>query len=299
MIENKNDFTVIVEVENANPNGDPLNGNRPRQDSEDYGIISAECIKRKIRNVMQIMGHDIFVQMQSRTEDGATSLKERVKGNKDLEKAEKKNDEKLFRKTACEKWLDVRTFGQVFAFSNTISTGITGPVTIQIGKSVLPVEVTEMQITKSVNGEPTKKTAKKDSEKKTSETAETDAGKSGMSSDRMGSRAYVEHGLYVIRGSVNPYLAEKTGFDEKDLEVIKECVKNLFLGDASASRPEGSVNVRKVIWWTHPGKTASVSTKKVFDSVHIEPKTETPKSYEDYDITVEELPNIKTEIVDM
>ena len=58
---NKIDFTVLVMVKNANPNGDPLNGNRPRETYDGYGEISDVCIKRKIRNRLQDMGGTYFL----------------------------------------------------------------------------------------------------------------------------------------------------------------------------------------------------------------------------------------------
>ena len=58
---NKIDFEVLVMVQNANPNGDPLNGNRPRETYDGFGEISDVCIKRKIRNRLQDMGENIFV----------------------------------------------------------------------------------------------------------------------------------------------------------------------------------------------------------------------------------------------
>ena len=50
ILKNKIDFEVIVAVDHANPNGDPLNGNRPRTTYAGNGEISDVCIKRKIRN---------------------------------------------------------------------------------------------------------------------------------------------------------------------------------------------------------------------------------------------------------
>ena len=74
---NKIDFDLLVSVSYANPNGDPLNGNRPRTDYNDFGEISDVCIKRKIRNRMQDLGYNVFVQSADRADDGATSLQKR------------------------------------------------------------------------------------------------------------------------------------------------------------------------------------------------------------------------------
>ena len=62
VLQNKIDFAVLFSVKKANPNGDPLDGNRPRVDYDGFGEVSDVCIKRKIRNRLQDMGEKIFVQ---------------------------------------------------------------------------------------------------------------------------------------------------------------------------------------------------------------------------------------------
>ena len=139
--ENKVDFVVLVSVKNANSNGDPLNGNRPRTDYNGFGEISDVCIKRKIRNRMQDMGNEIFVKSDERADDGFICLKSRA------ECLSKIKSQEEFAKTACEKWLDVRSFGQVFAFKgfDCASVGVRGPVSIHQAVSVDPVEIESMQ----------------------------------------------------------------------------------------------------------------------------------------------------------
>lgn len=58
-IKNKIDFAVVFIVDKANPNGDPLNGNRPRQDYDGHGEVSDVAIKRKLRNRLQDEGESI------------------------------------------------------------------------------------------------------------------------------------------------------------------------------------------------------------------------------------------------
>ena len=277
VLSNKIDFVALVTVTKANSNGDPLNGNRPRIDYNGMGEISDVCIKRKLRNRMQDLGYDIFVQSEDRTSDGFRSLSDRAsamtKGIKDKE---------VYAKTACEKWMDVRSFGQVFAFKSTdksgVSVGVRGPVSIHQAVSVSPVEVESMQITKSVNGEPGEK----------------------RSSDTMGMKHFVRFGLYELKGSINVQLAEKTGFTQEDAEVIKECLRTLFVTDASSARPEGSMEVYKVYWWQHNCRDGQYSTAKVHRSVHITPKDTAaiPTSAEDYTITLDTLPGLTPEIID-
>ena len=79
-LKNKIDFAALLSVTMANPNGDPLDGNRPRVDLDGYGEISDVCIKRKLRNRMQDLGEAVFVQSADRCDDGCGSLSERAQG---------------------------------------------------------------------------------------------------------------------------------------------------------------------------------------------------------------------------
>ena len=282
-LQHKIDFALIITATNANPNGDPLNGNRPREDFEGYGEISDVCIKRKIRNRLQDMGENVFVQSDDRCSDGFDSLHARADGNatlKALSKGKQTNKE-AFAKAACEQWIDVRSFGQVFAFKgDAASVGVRGPVSIQQATSVSPVEIVSMQITKSVNSE---------------------SGKEGKASDTMGMKHRVAFGLYVVRGSINCQLAEKTGFTDKDAEKIKQALCTLFENDASSARPEGSMEVCRLYWWEHNCKMPKYSSAKIHRLLRVSLKdgVTTPKSFEDYNIVVDELDGVKPEIIDL
>ncbi len=249
-LNNKIDFAVVISVKNANPNGDPLNGNRPRTDFEGRGEISDVCIKRKIRNRLQDMGERIFVQSDDRCDDGFTNLRDRAQGDEELKKLMKGKDADAYMKKACDKWIDVRSFGQVFAFKDKdkeggVSIGVRGPVSVHTAVSVRPVDVTSMQITKSVNGEPGEK----------------------RGSDTMGMKHRVDFGVYIIYGSINPQLSEKTGFSDEDAEKIKQALISLFENDASSARPDGSMEVHKVIWWKHNCRSGQYSSAKVHRSL--------------------------------
>lgn len=280
-LENKIDFAVLVTVHKANPNGDPLNGNRPREDFDGNGEISDVCIKRKIRNRWQDLGEHIFVQSNERTDDGYKSLSERAEKNAELRNATKSKNEDDFIAAACRTWLDVRAFGQVFAFKTKeiLSTGVRGPVSICVAESVDPVNMTTMQIMKSTNSEP------------------TDVGKSP---DTVGSKSRVEFGLYVIRGAVNVQLAEKTGFSSEDSDKLKQALLTLFENDASAARPDGSMEVRRIYWWKHNCKGGQYSSAKVQRTLKItrKPGVDVASSFEDYDIQLENLPGLTPEILE-
>ena len=260
-LNHKIDFAIIIAVNNANPNGDPLNGNRPRTDFAGNGEITDVCLKRKIRDRLQEAGETIFVQSDEKKTDGMTSLKNRAYdedvglGKNAFEANKKENIEAKRDETAqkaCEKWFDVRAFGQVFAFkadtknADGVSIPIRGPVSIQSAFSLQPVDITSTQITKSVSGE-------------------GDGTKKG--SDTMGMKHRVDKGIYVTYGAITPQLAERTGFSNADADKIKEILPKLFEGDASSARPEGSMQVKKVIWWEHSSKSGQHSSAKVHRSL--------------------------------
>ena len=155
-LQNKIDFALVHAVRHANPNGDPLNGNRPRETYEGYGEISDVCLKRKIRNRMMDLGAPVFVQSDDKCSDGCRSLKDRADACAALTAASKAKNREQYARAACETWLDVRSFGQVFAFKNSgkedgVSVGVRGPVSIHPAFSVDPVLIDSLQITKSVN----------------------------------------------------------------------------------------------------------------------------------------------------
>lgn len=282
ILQHKIDFVALISVTMANSNGDPLNGNRPRTDYNGFGEISDVCIKRKIRNRMQDLGYQIFVQSDSRCDDGFGSLSERASA---VIKDEKNRD--AYAKKACETWLDVRAFGQVFAFKDTkgVSVGVRGPVSIHQAVSLSPVEIESLQITKSVNGEKKEK---------------TDSNDAGMSSDRMGMKHFVRFGLYEIKGSINAQLAGKTGFSEEDSQVVKECLRTLFVNDASSARPDGSMEVVKLFWWEHNCKDGQYSSAKVHRSVKVvlKPQVDIPSCADDYNISVEPLVGLEPEVLE-
>lgn len=263
-LQNKIDFAVILRVKNANPNGDPLNGNRPRTDYSNYGEMSDVSIKRKIRDRLLESwindgknddGNMIYVQSDDRKADDAKSLRARAEAGLGKALGSDKTAD-----LACKKWLDVRAFGQLFALKSNkkagkknedgsdaegdtgVSIGIRGPVTVQSAFSIEPIDVTSLQITKSVKGE-------------------DDGTQRGR--DSMGMKHRVDHGVYVFKGSMNPQLAEKTGFSDDDASVIKAVLPRLFENDEAAARPAGSMEVLKVIWWRHNCKAGQYSSAKV------------------------------------
>ena len=292
-LQHKIDFAVILTVDHANPNGDPLNGNRPRTDYEGYGEISDVCLKRKIRDRLMELGQGVFVQSDDRKLDGMVSLKARAESDeyglgKDAFNSKKSSKEETA-KRACAKWYDVRAFGQLFAFkaeggkkkkneeeesdekTESVSIPIRGPVSLHSAFSVKPVSVASIQITKSVS-------------------SEGDGTKRGA--DTMGMKHRVDKkAIYVFYGSINPQLAERTGFSDEDALVLKGILPRLFENDASSARPEGSMAVNQVFWWEHSSKAGQYSSAKVHKSL-------TVKADGGYELDGDATPGLKVEILE-
>ena len=298
-IKKKIDFALVFTATKCNPNGDPLDGNRPRTDIDGFGEVSDVCLKRKIRNRLLDMGENIFVQSDDNRNDNDTyrSLRDRADDCEALKAA--KSDRTEYAKAACGEWFDVRAFGQVFAFkdnkkskkkgdenseegenSDSVSIGIRGPVSIQMAVSADPVDINVMQITKSVN-------------------LETGADPDKRGKDTMGTKYFVDFGVYTTFGSINVKQAEKTGFSDEDAELLKEALRTLFVNDETAARPSGSMEVVRLIWWTHNNEIGQYSPAKVHKLLKVEkkPGVVDARSIDDYSITVGELPGLAFEDV--
>ena len=277
MIGNKYDFVVLFSVKNANPNGDPLNGNRPRINHEGIGEVSDVCIKRKIRNRMMQLGSDVLIQSDDNKVDEYKSIKDRIENTIDKNILK---DKVKFSEQVNKTWIDVRTFGQVFAFKgDDMSVGVRGPVSIHSAFSIDPINITSIQITKSVN-------STGDSSKK--------------SSDTMGMKHRVDFGLYKFAGSINPQLASKTGFSDEDVEVVKKSLIELFEDDASSARPDGSMEVINVYWWKHNNQTGQYSSAKVHNSLKVYRKDQDieAKDVNDYVIELSNLEGLECNVIE-
>ncbi len=257
-LKHRIDLALLISVDNANPNGDPLNRGLPRRDRFGRGVISAVCIKRKLRNALEQMGQEILI---SPPEYPGDDLAHRLS---DVSRRSDMKDE------ACRRWFDVRAFGQTFAVRGCNFSGIRGAVSLQSAVSVCPVRIVNQGITSCFSG------------KKSS----------------IGFKTSVEHGLYVLKGSIIPGAAAKNRFSEEDCIILQKALLHMTDEDCSSSRPAGSVEVRKLLWWEHPGMLGAVSPSCVFGSVSIRPAHGEPKRYEDYRIDIADIPGVKLTVFD-
>ena len=271
-IKNRYEFTVIFDVENGNPNGDPDAGNMPRIDPEtSAGLVTDVCLKRKIRNFVEIFKEDepyynILVKPDKALNTKFTEAYEAI-GEKTGQKGKNPEAVRAARDYICQNYFDVRTFGAVMSTGNDPCGIVRGPVQISFAKSVDPIFTQDITITRQARTTEDKR-----------DTGETE----------MGRKSIAPYGLYRADGYVSAMLAQKiTKFSEEDLELLWKAIINMFEHDRSAAR--GKMCVRKLYVFKHDSLLGNAPANVLFDKIVIGKKdgVEVPRSFNDYEITVD------------
>lgn len=280
-ITNRYEFVYLFDVENGNPNGDPDAGNMPRIDPETgHGLVTDVCLKRKIRNFVEIAkggkeGHNIYVTEKAvlnRNNEMAYKALEIKPEKKKLPK--KAEDARKVTRWMCDNFFDVRTFGAVM--TTEVNCGqVRGPVQLAFAKSVEPIVPAEVSITRMAV------TNEKDLEKERT----------------MGRKHIVPYGLYRVEGFISAHLADGdkgTGFSEEDLALLWQALMNMFDHDHSAAR--GKMNARGLIVFKHADKLGNAPAHTLFDAVHIGRKNGVDgpaRAFDDYEVVVDDaaIPN--------
>ena len=277
-IKNRYEFVMLFDVENGNPNGDPDAGNMPRTDPEtSIGIVTDVCLKRKIRNFVELYkegegGYNILVKADRSLNSKFTEAYEALNITKEDREKKKGKDtpseiQKIAQEYICANYFDVRTFGAVMSTGDDPCGIVRGPVQMTFAKSVDPVYVQDITITRQAV------TTDKDFDKKQNE---------------MAKKSFISYGLYRAEGYVSAMLAQKvTGFSEGDLELLWTSIINMFENDRSAAR--GKMCLRKLYVFKHESVLGNAPAHILFDKIKIEKKEDcnTPRKFEDYIITVD------------
>ena len=280
-IKNRYEFTILFDVENGNPNGDPDAGNMPRVDPETgYGIVTDVCLKRKIRNCIETIcegkpGYRIYVKegVPLQRSDKEAYAYVGAADEKEIKKL-KTNDPELDKKIRdfmCQNFFDIRTFGAVMTtfVKSALNCGqVRGPVQLGFARSIDPVVTQEVTITRVAI------TTEKDAETKKTE---------------IGRKYIIPYALYRVDGYISANLARKvTGFSEEDLQYLWQAIINMFENDHSAAR--GNMAVRELIVFKHDSELGNAPAYKLFDTIHVHKKdgVVAPRSYNDYEVTVDE-----------
>ena len=280
VIKNRYEFTILFDVENGNPNGDPDAGNMPRIDPETgYGIVTDVCLKRKIRNCIETLcedkeGYKIYIKdgvpLNDSDNTAYVALGTDEKKIKELKEDDPEIDKKICQ-FMCKNFFDIRTFGAVMTtfVKAALNCGqVRGPVQLGFARSIDPIVTQEVTITRVAI------TTKKDAENKSTE---------------MGRKYIVPYALYRVDGYISANLARKvTGFSEDDLALLWQSIINMFEYDRSAAR--GNMAVRELIVFKHASELGNAPAYKLFDTDSVKRKDGviTARSYNDYEVEVAE-----------
>ena len=276
-ITNRYEFTLLFDVENGNPNGDPDAGNLPRVDPEtSRGIVTDVCLKRKIRNYVEIVKqgkspYEIYVREKAILNQTHERAHKAIGAKNDGdEKGRKGSSEDVERARAwmCKNFYDVRTFGAVMSLG--VNCGqVRGPVQMNFGQSIEPVVVREVTITRMAVA--------------TEKEAESQKGDNRT----MGRKNVVPYGLYRAEGYVSAHLAKQTGFSTEDLELLWEALANMFEHDHSAAR--GKMAARKLFVFKHGSSLGNAPAHMLFELIEVKPKHDPSapaRCFSDYEVVV-------------
>jgi CRISPR-associated protein Csd2 len=277
-IQNRYEFVYLFDVENGNPNGDPDAGNMPRIDPEtSYGLVTDVCLKRKIRNFVEIVKRNqspyeiyirekaILIQAHERAHQAVG-----VEGKGDGKKRKGTGDEvERARAWMCANFFDVRTFGAVMSLG--VNCGqVRGPVQINFARSIDAIVPMEVSITRMAVA--------------TEKEAEQQSGDNRT----MGRKHIVPYALYRAEGYVSANLAVQTGFSGEDLKLLWDALINMFDHDHSAAR--GNMNARKLIVFKHESALGNAPAHKLFELVKVKRSTDEAKparAFSDYIVEVD------------
>jgi CRISPR-associated protein Csd2 len=272
-IKNRYEFVLLFDVKNGNPNGDPDGGNLPRIDPETgHGITTDVCLKRKIRNYVELVKKDqtpynIYVQEKAVLTEQRLPAYEAVAEEKDKSVKNSKA-----RDWMCKNFFDVRTFGAVMSVKENNCGQVRGPVQLAFAQSIDPIVPLEATITRMAV-ETRKEADAQDGDNRT-----------------MGRKTYVPYGLYRVHGFISAPLAQQTGFSEDDLDLFWKALQNMFDHDRSAAR--GEMAAQKLVVFKHDSELGNAPAHKLFELVKVEKNSgdAPPRSFADYDVTIGTAP---------
>lgn len=269
-LKHRYDFVMLFDVENGNPNGDPDAGNAPRVDMEtEYGYITDVCLKRKIRNYVELCkegepGFQILIKPDRALNTKFTEAYE-AEGLEKKAKGKNPDDVKKARDYMCRNYFDVRTFGAVMSTGDDPCGIVRGPVQINFARSQSPVAIQEVSITRQ---------------------ARTTEGRQETGETEMGRKSVIPYGLYRAEGYVSAALANKlTGLSEEDVELLWTAIINMFENDHSAAR--GKMCMRHLFVFRHDNELGVCPSHLLFDKIQVQAKTDIPRSFQDYELQID------------
>ncbi len=268
-IEKRYDFVFLFDVQDGNPNGDPDAGNLPRIDPETgMGLVTDVCLKRKVRNFIQMTQSDEQYDIFIREKGVLNNLIDQAHEQESVKDKEKGEKTEAARQYMCSRYYDVRTFGAVMTTGKNAGQ-VRGPVQLTFSRSIDPIVTLEHSITRMAV------------------TNEKDASETG-DNRTMGRKFTVPYGLYRCHGFVSANFAKQTGFSQVDLELFWKALINMFDHDHSAAR--GQMNARGLYVFEHSDKLGDAPADTLFKRITVSKKesVDVVRRFDDYCVHVDE-----------
>lgn len=281
-MNNAYNFVVLFDVENGNPNGDPDAGNSPRIDPEtSHGLVTDVCLKRKIRNYIEltkegIEGYNVLIKPDDALNTKFTKAYESL--GLDLKKKGANNDDvKVARDFMCRNYFDVRAFGAVMSTGEDPCGIVRGPVQLNFARSISPINIQEVTITRQ---------------------ARTTIDRKNTGDTEIGKKSIIPYALYRTEGYISAPLAQKTGLTDIDVDLLWTAIINMFENDHSAAR--GKMCVRKLYIFKHESPLGNCPSHLLFDQIIIEQNNlpNAPRKFTDYNILVDSNLPIGVELIE-
>lgn len=258
---------LLVEVKNANPNGDADQRGEPRV-VNGMGIITDVAQKRRIRMAIA----SLFPECGILEQDDTIICDEDIKY---YDNKTKKFDVLGF----CKKFWDVKCFGHLINVPG-LSKGITGPLQFSMGETVCPVNSINYAITRTAAAKMVKKGKHKYNE------PVDDSENNDRETGKRGNKRLIEHGLYTSLATLIPCMAEKTGMTYNDLLMV---VKSLpYMWELNHSSNTGLITVRGAYVVFHNSEFGKMQRGQVNESIVVKSNVEEPASYTDYSTVIDE-----------
>jgi len=281
-VTKRHDFVLLFDVTDGNPNGDPDAGNLPRVDPETMqGLVTDVCIKRKVRNFVDIMesGKEkmrIYVQNKGKALNDLHQEAYEAKGLKSTGTKQKREEVTTVRSWMCEQFYDIRMFGAVMTTEKNCGQ-VRGPVQLTFARSIDPIIPLDISITRVAVTKP-----------QDLEVVEGEKEGGGKVTE-MGRKALLPYGLYKAYGFFTPTFAEDTKAAQADLKIFWAALQNMWDLDHSASR--GMMACRGIYIFSHDDKFGKAPAHSLLERVKAMRKegVEAPRSFGNYSVQVNEV----------